>query len=123
AFGHEGWVVIRELQHGRGIRMFRGLVAPAARVQISSKGKYLAALADDWQVAVWDLQSGRLVHLWDGPRGWTADNAALAFSGDETRLAISTYQEVRVWDLATGKTSKTWPLHPGFQDALAFDAI
>jgi WD40 repeat protein len=121
-FGGEGSVTVWELEDGRGIRTFRGLVAPLAHVQLSAKGKYLAALADDWQVAVWQAADGKLVHLWNGPRGNTSDHAALAFSRDESLLAVATYQECRVWDLTTGKVWKTLALPPGLHDALAFDA-
>jgi hypothetical protein len=38
----------------------------------------LAALAHNWKVGVWHLESNRLEHLFDAPKGISADNAAFA---------------------------------------------
>ncbi len=119
-FGPVGRAMVLQLEYARGIRTYRGLVGPVNHALLSPKGKYLAALSDDWQVAVWEQASGRLVHLWNGPRGLTSDNAALAFSRDESRLAVATTWAARAWDLATGQVSKDRPLPPGLQDALAW---
>jgi WD40 repeat protein len=119
--GHSpGLVQIWHLDDGRGIRTFCGLATSVSKVCFSPDGRLLAALGHNWQVAVWELGSGRLRLLLDVPKGYTADNAALGFSADGRRFAFSTETAAKLWDLDTGKEIRAWSLPPGLQDTLAF---
>jgi WD40 repeat protein/tRNA A-37 threonylcarbamoyl transferase component Bud32 len=115
-------VTVWDLEHGRGTRTLRGLTSPVAHACISSDGRRLAALSHTWQVAVWDLAGGRLLHVLDAPRGFLADNAALAFDPSGRRLACSTWREAVLWDVETGEQLRSWQLPPGLVDVLAFPA-
>jgi WD40 repeat protein/tRNA A-37 threonylcarbamoyl transferase component Bud32 len=115
-------VRVWDLEQGRGIRTLRGLTAPIARTRFSADGQLLAALAHNWQVAVWDVAAGRLLLVLDTPRGVYADNADFAFDPAGTRLAFCTGREARLWDLATGEPSRSWPVPPGLVDLLAYPA-
>jgi serine/threonine protein kinase/WD40 repeat protein len=108
------------LENGRGIRFFGGLSSQVANVRFSPDGNRLAALAHDWRVALWDHPTGRLLHVFDVPRGLTADNAALAFSADSTQFAFCAGQEAKLWDVGSGRELSNWHLPPGMVDHLGF---
>jgi serine/threonine protein kinase/WD40 repeat protein len=121
-FGGEGGVAVCELEYGRGIQSLRGLSGQVSKVRMSPGGKYLAALAHNWQVGIWDLDGGSLRHVLDVPVGFAVDNAALAFSPDGRCLAFASGREAQLWDLDKGQLQQSWKLPPGLQDALAFNA-
>src|SRR5262249_51213814 len=77
-----GRVQVWELEYGRGIQTLRGLGRSVNQVRFSTDGRLLAAVADNWQMAIWDLTTGQLQSIVDVPQGVTADNAAVAFSPD-----------------------------------------
>jgi WD40 repeat protein len=93
-------------------------------VHFSADGTLLAALSHGWQVAIWDVRTGRLQHILDVPKGVFADNAALAFSPDGRQFAFATggekTGEAPLWDLSTGQKLRSWILPPSLQDTLAF---
>ena len=72
-------------------------------ITFSSDGKQLA-LADggdfERNVAVWDLTSGKLCHVFDRFSYWGVNG--MAFSPDSRLLAVGT-QVIQVWDLSSGK--------------------
>ena len=70
--------VLWDLEKGRGTAWLGGLVGPVAKIIFSSDGRLVAALSQQWQVAVWNLNENRLLHVFDGPHGDFTDNAALA---------------------------------------------
>jgi eukaryotic-like serine/threonine-protein kinase len=109
-----------DLDYGRGISTYRGLVSQVSKVSLSADSRYLAALAHNWQLGIWELGTGRLLHILDGPKGVSADNAGLAFSPDGRRLALSTGREARLWDVEKGETLRSWRLPQGLCDALVF---
>jgi WD40 repeat protein len=113
-------VVLWDLGDGHGIQTLRGLAGPVSRTCFSADGRLLAALAHDWQVALWDLTDGRLLRVLDAPRGFVADNAALAFDPEGRRFACCTGRRAILWDVATGAELRLWDLPPGLVDVLAF---
>jgi serine/threonine protein kinase/WD40 repeat protein len=119
-FAPDIYTTIWELQDGRGIRTLRGLDAPVVKARYSPDGRFLAAISTHWQVAVWEAQNGALRHVFDVPKGWTADNAGLAFSKDNRRLAFSAGKHARMWDVESGKRLNSWTLPLGLGDTLAF---
>jgi serine/threonine protein kinase/WD40 repeat protein len=115
-----GLAYVWELEDHRGIETLRGLLGPAEKSIISADGRLVAALSQDWQLAVWDRSAGRLLHVFEAPHGSYADNAALALDSKGRRLACASGHQAIVWDIATGRLLGTWPLPEGFQDNLAF---
>ena len=87
----------------------------------------LAVLTHTWQVAVYDLATGGLLHVFRVPGrqpGDTADNCALAFSADGRRLASAGNDgAVLVWLGGTEVSLRTTPptpqpeAQPGASDA------
>jgi serine/threonine protein kinase/WD40 repeat protein len=117
-----GLVKVWELHDGHGLRSYRGLGASVTNICLSPDGKLLAGLADDWHVAIWERASGRLRFVFEAPKGYSSDNAALAFNADGSRVAFAAGTAAILWDAATGQTVKEWKLPPGFADKLAFGA-
>jgi serine/threonine protein kinase/WD40 repeat protein len=120
AFGHPGGVDVWEIEDGLGIQTLRGLTGPIEKVRFSPDGKRIAALAQDWQVGIWDRDPGRLVRRLDVPPGSFTDNAGLAFSPDGRLFAFSAGHQARLWDLETGAEQGSWPLPEGLNDQLLF---
>jgi len=111
-----------ELENGRGIRTLLGLSTPTWLVAFSPDGKLAACQAQNWQIALWEADSGRLRYVLDSPRGPFMDNCSMAFSAASRRLAFSTGTEAKTWDVATGEEVGSWELPPGLVDMLAFNA-
>ena len=118
-----GWgkanVTVWDLENGRGVRTLPGLSNQVTKLLYSPDGKFLAALSQDWWIAVWDLRSGQLRRLFRNPRGLFADNAALAFNADGSRLAFTTKDVGRLWDFTAG-TERRWKLGEGLVDRLVY---
>lgn len=110
-----------DLEPSRGVMALRGLSSQSAKLEFSHDGQRLAALSHNWEVGVWNLASNRLEHLLEAPRGLLADNAALAFSRDDSQLAFATLTDARLWDLKTGRLLRSWPLPKGLVEHLCFN--
>jgi WD40 repeat protein len=120
AFGTPDSVNVWELEPGRGIDSLRGLLRYVFTSTFSPDGLLVAGLSNDWHVGIWDRANRRLLHVLEVAPGSFTDNAALAFSPDGRRLAFSAGHEASLWDVTTGEPIKTWKLHEGLSDRLAF---
>jgi WD40 repeat protein len=85
-----GAIGVLEVEPGRGVTLLRGLSSQSSKVEFSHDGQRLAALSHNWEVGLWNLASNRMERLFDAPRSLVADNAALAFSQDDSQLAFAT---------------------------------
>jgi len=63
--------------------------------------------------------TGRLAAVLSGPKGYSADNAALAFDTESRRVAACAGREAKLWDLCTGRELRSWRLPPGLFDRIA----
>jgi WD40 repeat protein len=114
-------VYIWELDVGRGLLPLQGLTGEVAQVVFSPKGDRLAALSVNWELGIWDVATGNLLHLLEVSPGFFADNAALAFSADSRKFAFSSGREASLWDVESGRLVRSWTgLPPGLCDNLAF---
>ncbi len=110
------------LENGRGIQTLRGLSTPVPRMCFSPDARWLAAVAQDWQVGIWDVANGQLLWVFNLPRGtFTADNAAMAFSHDNAKFAYMAGTHALLIDLASGTCAPPWTLPPGRVEELVFD--
>jgi WD40 repeat protein len=93
-------------------------------VSFSSDGQYLAALSHSWQVAIWNVRKGLLLHILDVPQGELADNAALAFGPDD-RFVFVSGTRATLWELSPDKVAvlQKWTLPPGRVDRVAFPTL
>jgi len=122
AFGYPGGIDVWNLDEARGLQVLRGLLAPVSQVRFSPSGRLVAALAQNWQVAIWEREKNRLLHVFDAPKGRYADSAALAFDSDGRRFAFASGAEAKIWDVQTGAELRSWVLPPGFLDQMVFQA-
>jgi hypothetical protein len=113
------------LTSDRGLCRLRGLSGQIEMIVVSPDGQCVAALAQNWQLGVWDLETGRLRFRIDVPRGSHADNAGLAFSRDNRRLAYSVSTDERgtalLIDAANGGEVRRWSLPSGLQNRFGFE--
>ena len=120
AHGAPDLVRVYEIQEKRGQQVLRGLRARVTQVRISADNRIVAALTDNWQLAVWDLQLNRLLHVFQTPIGVYAQSAGLSIDADERRIAVVAGSEAKVWDIDSGNELKSVNLPPGFLDSLVF---
>jgi WD40 repeat protein len=98
----------------------QGACEPGRKICFSPDGRFLAALAGNWQLGIWELRTGKIQHVFEAPKGPFVDSAGLAFSHDGQRFACSAGRETKLWDVASCRELHSWPLPPGLQDTLAF---
>jgi WD40 repeat protein len=110
-----------DFDEGRGIRSLHGLTSQARKLWWSPNGRRLAALADDWELAVWEMPGGRLTHVVDMAIGASPDNAALVFHPDGSRIAFAAGRDACLYDLAAHRMMRSWQFPLGFADALEFN--
>jgi WD40 repeat protein len=73
-------------------------------------------------VGIWDLASNRLLQVFDISRGlFTADNAGLAFSPDNSQFAFMAGTNAMLLRVNSGELIQDWPIPPGYVEDLAFD--
>jgi serine/threonine protein kinase/WD40 repeat protein len=116
----ESGAVLVEFEQNRGIHRLRGIKSQVRKVWFSPKSDSVAALADDWSLAVWDIGTGKLCQLFEAA-GVLADNAGGAFDATGTRFAFAAGTEAVLYDLKSGGTLGTWKLPDGFGEELRFD--
>jgi serine/threonine protein kinase/WD40 repeat protein len=108
------------LENGRGIQTLRGLVAPTAEIRFSPDGRYVAAVASDWQIAIWDRRTGALRHVFRAPDGYSPEKSGLAFSRDGLSVAFASGTDATQWELSSGRQLNAWKLPGGRENVLAF---
>ncbi len=108
------------IQENRGQQTLRGLRARITQVHVSADNRIVAAMADNWQLAVWDLQHHRLLHIFQCPIGVYAQSAGVAIDAENRRIAVAAGNEVNIWDIDSGALQKNVSLQPGFLDSLVF---
>ena len=109
-----------ELEPDHGVRSLRGLAAPARKIWYSPNSDLLAAVSDDWQLGVWQVDPARLKVVVETPVGSYADSAGGQFDRRGSRFAFAAGQEARIYDLASGRTLQRWSLKRGVSDTLCW---
>ena len=103
-------VEVLTLDPGRAVASLHGLTSPVERVVYAPDGRSVTASSHDWRIGIWEAATSRLCEVLQGPRGFTPENAGLAFSGDGTLVATSAGREAKLWDVASGRELGSWTL-------------
>ncbi len=86
-------------------------------LDISRDGRYLATGSLDKTARLWDLATGKIVHVFSGHTGGVT---GLAFSPDGKYLVTASEEgTARMWDIASGRIEKVFPA-PAGNDLVAF---
>jgi WD40 repeat protein len=109
-----------ELELGHGIRTLYGLRGVVERTAVSPDDRLVAAATYEWDVGLWERESGRLLGVLPGPIGLFADNIGLAFDPRGRRIACSVGHEARLWDIEQRRIIGQWKLPEGLCDSIAF---
>src|SRR5690606_10744495 len=89
---------------------------PAIRLAFSSGGDLLAAADSFGAVTIWDWRSRQAVAVIEDD----LPALQLQFSPDDSLLAVSTRQDIRLWSLADGSLQRRLKTGPGVAELLAF---
>ncbi len=103
---HRGALSVRRIGDDHEIRRFEtGPVGANAYtgLSFSPDGRFLVKAGDGQQSMVWSVDSGAEL-LKDGPQGASAPT----FSSNHALLALATWEEVLIFDLATGRERNRW---------------
>jgi serine/threonine protein kinase/WD40 repeat protein len=119
-FGNTGGVEVWNLSAARGQQILHGLHAPISQVCLSPDNRLLAALAQNWQLAIWDVPANRLLHIFETPKGLFAESAALTFDTLGRRIGFASGQGAKMWDMETGAELLSLELPSGYLDRMAF---
>jgi WD40 repeat protein len=114
------WSKIVELELGHGIRTLYGLRGVVDRTAASPDGRLVAAAIHEWDVGLWERESGRLLGVFPGPIGRFADNIGIALDPHGRRLACSVGHEARLWDIEQRRMIGRWDLPEGLCDSVTF---
>ncbi len=88
-------------------------------ISFSQSGKILASGSDDMTVCIWDVSSGRTVHVL---RGHTDSVCSVAFGAGESILASGSDDcSIRLWNVSTGECLKVLSGHTGGVTSVAFN--
>jgi hypothetical protein len=80
--------------------------------------EWVAGLAENWQLAVWERATGRVRHVWNVPVGRYTDNSALAFDEKRGVVLFASGDWASRWDVGTGERTGRWELRRGLNDTL-----
>jgi len=97
------------------------------QLAFSADGSRILAACEDYSVRSFDVETGQLVHVMQGPRTWAI---VLGFSDDGSKVLVSAAREgsktakdsdvvAEVWDVATGRRERRFDANAGRVMAVA----
>lgn len=119
-----GGVRVFALESNHGIRVLRGLGQHAGKIAFSRDGRWLAALAADWRIGLWDIVDGQLRHIFSVPKdeGGLASQMWLGFSPDGMTLACGRTTAGAAWSVRSGNLISSWQNPLEGPSTYAFDS-
>lgn len=111
-------VCIWQTQDGSLTHRIEKLAGYIQCLSASMDGKFLASGSSDRSVSIWNFKNSDRLHTFGGHAG---EISSLAFSSDSRLLASGDANQVRIWEVQSGKLSKQIPIPEGPVNQLAFD--
>ena len=118
AVAHSFGVDLYGARTSRIVRRLDGHEGAVRSIDFTQDGKKLATASWDRTVQVWDVLSGRQLHVLQGHE---RDARAVAFSPDGSRVASAGYDRtVRLWSAETGAALRVFEGHTSNVHSVAF---
>lgn len=93
----DGTVMLWDIESSEPVRDFVGHTAIVRGADLSSDGTLLVTTSSDQTAILWDMATGDILHTF----ALNADGYAVAFSPDDTLLAMGTNTDIILWDVET----------------------
>jgi serine/threonine protein kinase/WD40 repeat protein len=124
SFSPDGGVDLFDLEWGRGVQELRGLTGQVSRLTITPDGKFAAGLTQDWQIGVWNCESGEMLMAVDAPLALYADHDDIRLTDDGKFLLVAGGKEAHRWEVPTRPNDRpreagTWKLNPAWSNRLS----
>ena len=115
--GTPGAVTLWDIETGKDLATLHGYTERIPAVAFSPDGTTIASGLRDGTVKLWNVKTGENIHTYRG------GSYAVAFSPDGKTLAARSWNNIKLWDVATRKSTSTIPIGgevPNMSTALAF---
>jgi WD40 repeat protein len=101
--GQDNTLILWELSTGRIIRSFTEHKKMITSLAFLPDNNRFVSAANDGQVLLWDVQNAKVIKTFTGSR--------FALSSDGKTLATDNGNQLKIWNIATGKSTKTITAH------------
>ena len=99
--GTSGAVTLWDIETGKGLATLHGHTERISAVAFSPDGKTLASGLRDGTVKLWNVKTGENIYTYRG------GGYAVAFSPDGKTLAAQSWNNIKLWEVATRKSTST----------------
>jgi WD40 repeat protein/tRNA A-37 threonylcarbamoyl transferase component Bud32 len=97
------------VQSGELLQTFAELPAEIHQLALSADGKYLAAACADGRLWIWSTQSGEQVQVIEAQKP-DQPLTVVAFMPEQKRVIAGGVNQLKIWDVESGKQVATFPL-------------
>ena len=104
--GTSGAVTLWNVKTGKDLTTLHGHTERIPAVAFSPDGKTLASGLRNRTVKLWDIETGRNIHTYDG------GGRTVVFSPNGKTLASASWNRIKLWEVATRKNVSTIPIIP-----------
>jgi WD40 repeat protein len=107
--GSEKVIRLWDVATGKKVQLHEGHQAAVSQVAVTPDGRAILTAGQDCMICRWDRATGR--RLWQARQTGSVSQMALAADGQ--RAVTTDGGVLRIWDVATGKETRTLPISKG----------